>query len=103
WVIPLGGSDLGFLGGVIDARGHAVELVELALDAVRARRARHPADLQLNAGIRDERWCFGIHCMSFPVCGGGRRGPIGSVPVRVGVGALASGAVLRLDDELRSV
>ena len=40
--------DPGLLGGVVDGRGHAVELVELALDAVRARGARHARDGQLD-------------------------------------------------------
>ena len=38
------------LGGVVDARGDAVELVQLALDAIGAGGARHARDRQLDAG-----------------------------------------------------
>ena len=41
--------DGGLLGGVVDGRPHAVELVEAALDAVRAARARHALDRKLEA------------------------------------------------------
>src|SRR5918997_801699 len=44
--------DAGLLGGVVDRRGHAVELVELALDAVRARGAGHARDRQLDLFAR---------------------------------------------------
>ena len=50
----LGGDRIGvivdgrLLGGVVDRRGHAVELVELALDAIRARGAGHAGDRQLS-------------------------------------------------------
>jgi hypothetical protein len=40
--------DPGLLGRVVDGRGHAFELVQLALDAVRARRARHARDGQFH-------------------------------------------------------
>jgi hypothetical protein len=40
--------DPGLLGGVVDRRADAVELVELALDAVGARGAGHAADGQLD-------------------------------------------------------
>src|SRR5690606_3365396 len=40
-------GDLGHLGRVVDRRGHAFELVELALDPVGARGAGHAADRQL--------------------------------------------------------
>ncbi len=46
----LGVLDPGLLGGVVDRRDDAVELVELALDPVGARRAGHPGDVELNAG-----------------------------------------------------
>ena len=41
--------DPGLLGGVVDRGGDAVELVELALDAVGARGAGHAGDRQLDA------------------------------------------------------
>ena len=51
----VGGDRLGvghprLLGRVVDARGDAVELVELALDPVGARRAGHPGDVELDLG-----------------------------------------------------
>ena len=46
--------DMGLLGGVVDARGHAVELVELALDPAGAGGAGHAGDLQVH-GLRGRR------------------------------------------------
>ena len=40
--------DLGLLRGVVDRRADPVHPVELPLDAGRARRARHPADRELD-------------------------------------------------------
>src|SRR5690606_676403 len=47
---PGWGCDLRLLRGVVDGGGDSVELVEFALDARRARRAGHTADLELDAG-----------------------------------------------------
>src|ERR1019366_6507484 len=43
------------LGGEVDRRGDAIELVELLLDPRRTRRARHPADRKLHAAPRTIR------------------------------------------------
>ena len=47
-VTVAGWRDPGALGRVVDAGGDAVELVELALDAVGARRAGHAGDVELD-------------------------------------------------------
>ena len=52
-VEPVGVADVRLLGGVVDGGDDAVELVELALDAVGARRAGHAADGQV-----DLRWSW---------------------------------------------
>ena len=71
-----GVGDLGLLGGVVDRRGHAVELVELALDAVGARRAGHAGDGELDV----------VRVPGVVVSGHGRRLPrpcVGLVGCRV--------------------
>ena len=42
--------DAGLLGGEVDRRGHPVKLVELLLDSMRTRRARHAVDRELDGG-----------------------------------------------------
>ncbi len=51
--VNAGGVDVRLLGGVVDARRDPVDLVELALDAVRAGGARHAADLEVDGGAHD--------------------------------------------------
>ena len=53
---PSSGSDLRLLGGVVHRRGDTVELVQLALDPVGARRTGHPGDGQLDGGV-GHWWC----------------------------------------------
>ncbi len=46
-----GGPHPRFLGGEVDGGLHAIELVEALLDPRRARRARHPIDLQVDLEV----------------------------------------------------
>ena len=57
------------LGRVVDARRDALELVELALDAVRARRARHARDRELEMlGGHQRTTCVKATVWTAPSC-----------------------------------
>ncbi len=60
----IGVDDLGLFRGVVHRGGDPVELVELAFDPVRARRARHATNRQLDLPARGRLWVFhlGCHC-----------------------------------------